>query len=41
MGQDEVGKGDGENLDIGKLSRNYFDFQYVIGKGGFSKVNKF
>ena len=22
-----------------KISRNLFDFQYVIGKGGFGKVN--
>ena len=22
-----------------KITRNYFDFQYVIGKGGFGKVN--
>ena len=22
-----------------KISRNLFDFQYVIGKGGFCKVN--
>ena len=24
---------------VEKISRNFFDFQYVIGKGGFGKVN--
>ena len=23
-----------------KIYRNFFDFQYIIGKGGFGKVNK-
>ena len=23
----------------GKINRNFFDFQYIIGKGGFGKVN--
>ena len=23
----------------GKINRNYFDFQYIIGKGGFGKVS--
>jgi len=23
---------------VEKISRNFFDFQYVIGKGGFGKV---
>jgi len=22
-----------------KINRNFFDFQYIIGKGGFGKVN--
>ena len=29
-----------ENFKYGKISRNYFDFLYVIGKGGFGKVTK-
>lgn len=24
---------------LDRVSRNYFDFQYVIGRGGFGKVN--
>ena len=27
-----------ENRQLEKISRNFFDFQYVIGKGGFGKV---
>jgi acyl CoA:acetate/3-ketoacid CoA transferase len=27
-----------ENYPTGKINRNYFDFQYIIGKGGFGKV---
>ena len=25
---------------LDSVSRNYFDFQYVIGRGGFGKVKK-
>jgi hypothetical protein len=28
-----------ENYKRGLLTRNFFDFQYVIGKGGFGKVS--
>ena len=28
-----------ENHSNGKINRNFFDFQYIIGKGGFGKVN--
>ena len=28
------------NKPIEKITRNFFDFQYVIGKGGFGKVKK-
>ena len=38
MGQEEGEFGPSENR-IEKISRNLFDFQYVIGKGGFGKVN--
>ena len=39
MGQEEVQGDYSENNRIEKISRNFFDFQYVIGKGGFGKVN--
>ena len=29
------------NKPIEKITRNFFDFQYVIGKGGFGKVKKY
>ena len=38
MGQDEAQYALNENC-LEKISRNFFDFQYVIGKGGFGKVN--
>ncbi len=41
MGQKELqfnGETD-ENYKRGLLTRNFFDFQYVIGKGGFGKVS--
>jgi len=37
MGQEEYELSDNNHLE--KISRNFFDFQYVIGKGGFGKVN--
>lgn len=37
MGQEE-GQFDFNDTRIEKISRNLFDFQYVIGKGGFGKV---
>ena len=37
MGQEEQQYNPSENK-IEKISRNFFDFQYVIGKGGFGKV---
>ena len=37
MGQEEDLHKSSDNK-IEKISRNYFDFQYVIGKGGFGKV---
>ena len=40
MGQEEH-KLSLEALELyksGKINRNFFDFQYVIGKGGFGKV---
>ena len=40
MGQEE-GQLDSSENKIEKISRNFFDFQYVIGKGGFSKVINF
>jgi len=40
MGQEEGEFGPSENR-IEKISRNLFDFQYVIGKGGFGKVINF
>ena len=27
-----------ENYSNIKINRNFFDFQYIIGKGGFGKV---
>ena len=27
-----------ENYSNNKINRNFFDFQYIIGKGGFGKV---
>ena len=47
MGQEEykLNIGAMEKLKKGKINRNFFDFQYIIGKGGFGKVriklNKF
>jgi hypothetical protein len=37
MGQDEA-RIALSNKPLEKLTRNFFDFQYVIGKGGFGKV---
>ena len=37
MGQDEAQYAFHEN-HLEKITRNFFDFQYVIGKGGFGKV---
>ena len=37
MGQEEAQSESSENK-LEKISRNFFDFQYVIGKGGFGKV---
>ena len=37
MGQEE-GEFRPSESRIEKISRNLFDFQYVIGKGGFGKV---
>ena len=40
MGQEEAAQyGFSNNNYLEKISRNFFDFQYVIGKGGFGKVN--
>jgi hypothetical protein len=39
MGQEEAQYILSENSHLEKISRNFFDFQYVIGKGGFGKVN--
>ena len=41
MGQEEhkLGLGALEIYKTGKINRNFFDFQYVIGKGGFGKVS--
>ena len=40
MGQDEhkIGLATLEDIKCGKITRNYFDFLYIIGKGGFGKV---
>ena len=42
MGQDEhqLNAANSENYSKGKINRNFFDFQYIIGKGGFGKVWK-
>ena len=41
MGQKELQLNDeiDEYYKRGNLTRNFFDFQYVIGKGGFGKVS--
>jgi hypothetical protein len=41
MGQEELQFNDeiDEYYKRGNLTRNFFDFQYVIGKGGFGKVS--
>ena len=41
MGQDEqLSLATSENYtNKMKINRNFFDFQYIIGKGGFGKVN--
>ena len=41
MGQEEhqSNRAKNENYQTGKINRNFFDFQYIIGKGGFGKVN--
>ena len=41
MGQEELQFNDeiDEYYKKGNLTRNFFDFQYVIGKGGFGKVS--
>ena len=41
MGQDEANFISGKEHSSENISRNFFDFQYVIGKGGFGKVNKY
>ena len=40
MGQEEhqLSRAYNENSSNGKINRNFFDFQYIIGKGGFGKV---
>ena len=38
MGQEEGQYDYLDNNRTEKISRNLFDFQYVIGKGGFGKV---
>ncbi len=39
MGQEETNNAKSYKNYLDKISRNFFDFQYVIGKGGFGKVN--
>ena len=41
MGQDEhkLDVGTVKTIKNGKINRNFFDFQYIIGKGGFGKVS--
>jgi hypothetical protein len=38
MGQEESKFVLGDLANLDKISRNFFEFQYVIGKGGFGKV---
>ena len=38
MGQEELQNEYSKNRTE-KITRNFFDFQYVIGKGGFGKVS--
>lgn len=46
MGQKQTKKADGNNKkdqsnlyqELNLVGRNHFEFQYVIGKGGFGKV---
>ena len=40
MGQEEhqLSRSNNENYPNNKINRNFFDFQYIIGKGGFGKV---
>ena len=42
MGQEEhqLSISNNENYPNNKINRNFFDFQYIIGKGGFGKVIK-
>ena len=41
MGQEEQQHylNSSDNYSNLKINRNFFDFQYIIGKGGFGKVN--
>ena len=41
MGQEEhkLGLETLKNIKNGKITRHFFDFQYIIGKGGFRKVS--
>ena len=41
MGQEEhqLSRANNEYYSNGKINRNFFEFQYIIGKGGFGKVN--
>jgi hypothetical protein len=42
MGQEEgqLSRGNNEIYQSnGKINRHFFEFQYIIGKGGFGKVN--
>ena len=40
MGQEEhlLSMATPDNYSNIKINRNFFDFQYIIGKGGFGKV---
>ena len=40
MGQEEqqLSMATNDNYSNMKINRNFFDFQYIIGKGGFGKV---